>query len=54
MEFSRNEDDELRSPGIMARSIPAGMPKVDMAVVWGAKFRARRRKLVVRAIKSGM
>lgn len=22
MEFSRNEDDELRSPGIMARSIP--------------------------------
>lgn len=29
MEFSRNEDDELRSPEIMARSIPAQMPKVD-------------------------
>lgn len=29
MEFSRNEDDELRSPRIMARSIPTRMPKID-------------------------
>ncbi|XP_011057140.1 PREDICTED: uncharacterized protein LOC105147667 [Acromyrmex echinatior] len=41
MEFSRNENDELRSPEIMARSITAGMLKADGGGL-GVKFRARK------------